>query len=232
MKLYTIPKSLENMEISDEAKTAARKLNGRNGTVVNLDTVSFKVDIVAGPCWQWALLGGKFMAGSDLKSPEIFYRSIFNWSGEAEVSKPASLNEENALNYPEADAYLKIIRQNLPNALKDDYVAQDTIRVALLSACIVITSKKTLIPTAANTSVSLYKIHMMVPLDGNDWYRRGLHWGVSLAANDDGSGARCYIQTVTGKPLRTACDKIWDEHFRRCDIAVEGLNENHVIALG
>ena len=220
------------MQISEKAKTAARKLNGRNGTVVNLDSVPFKEALIAGPCWQWALLGGRFMAASDRRSPEIFYRSIFNWSGEPEVGKPASVNEESASHYPEADAYLKIIRDNLQNALKDDYAAQDTIRVALLSACISITSKETLVPTVDNPSRSLYKIHMMAPLDGNDWYRRGLHWGISLAANDDGSGARCYIQTVTGKPLRTACDKMWDEHFRRCDIAVEGLNENHVIALG
>lgn len=220
------------MEISNNAKIAARNLNGRNGTIVNIDMVPFKDEIIAGSCWQWALKGGRLLAASDVKSPEQFYRNIFTWSGEPEVSKPILINGESALNYPEAIEYFPMIGENLQNALNGDMAAQDIVRTALMSACIVITGEGAILPLQNNPSDSLYKIHMMVSLDGNDWYRRGLHWGISLASNDDGTGARCYIQTVTGQPLKTACDRMWDEHYRRCDIAVNGLSQSHVTALG
>lgn len=222
------------MELTNEAKIKARALNGRNGNQVNLDDVAHRVHIIDGACWLWALRGGLDLSAADARSPEIFYRQIFDWSSpsEAEISLPESINQSVACRYPAAIEQIAAVGENLEAAKQGDMAAMENVMQALMSACIIITSDGELTPIPGNPSDSLYKIHMMVELNDKYWYRRGLHWGISVAANDDGTGARCYIQTTTGTPLKTACTKMWDEDYRRCDIAVDGFSQYHRVALG
>ena len=221
------------MNLSPKAIAAARKLNGRDGSDVDLKAVPFRKEIIDGACWVWALRGGRSLSSINFKSPERFYRDIFNWKrGEEEMSPPLSLNQDIVGNYLEAIEYISIVGENLNSAKRGNKLAQKKVKEALMSACLIVTSQKTLKPKAGNPIKSFYKLHMMTPPGPNSWFNRGLHWGLSISSNNDGGGSRCYIQTVTSAPLSTACTTMWDEHYEQTDIALEKFSDSMIVALG
>jgi hypothetical protein len=169
-------------------------------------------------CWNFALTG-TVLSMAHPNSPAEIYEGNNGILDINNFQIPPVVNglrpTATVAHYPNCAAEIATLRSNIANAIAGNGAAQNACQAALVR---IVARKNGLIPGVANDR---YRLH----LKATTWFGWD-HWALSFRTRP--GRPRVYIQTVTGHPLRHACDRIWDEHLGGTIVNLQELHAAQV----